>query len=262
VRHRTFKQIVIGTIFLGFWAGLFGLIFWATYTPPPPAPPTPRSAQAVEVVSSQIISAVSGKGDLVGLIRNPNSDAGTVNVKFEFKVMIDGQVLKTLSGETFLLPHEQKYVVLFNQDIPTGSAVSLTVKNPEWTFVDSTFSQPSFVQINQNSKIIPGNPDTYDYKGVLANQSDLDYYKVEVTAIGLNSQGDLVGIGKTFLGSLKSQERREFTTQWPLPRGEQVARVQVFPDINLFLSDAVEKRAGDQTLKDVPQYSPRSLNDT
>lgn len=258
MRHRTKKQIIIAIIFFGFWTGVFGLIYWATYTPPPPPAPTPRIAQSIQVVSSQIISVTSGKGDLVGLIRNPNSDAGAADVKFEFKVVADGQVVSTLPGETFVLPSQQKYVALFNQNIPSGATVSLNVTSPEWTFVDATFSQPSFVLINQTSNIISGDPDIYNYKGVLANQSDLDYYKVEVTAVGFDSQGQLIGVGKTFMGSLKSQERREFTAQWPLQKGDQVARVQTFPDINLFLSDAVEKREGEENLVDVPQYSPRS----
>jgi hypothetical protein len=247
IKHRTYKQIVIGTIFFGFWFGLGGLIFWATYTPPAVKPSAAKTAQALQVVATKTIRTSGGKADLVGIIKNPNPNAGSVLFAYKFLVARSGQTTQTVEGESFILPSAQKYLISFGQDVPDGAEVSLEIGSTQWNFVDSNFSPPDLVLINKVTNIIPGTTtDTYQLKGLMANQSSVDYTKVIVTAIGLNDKGEIIGISNTFMGSLVSLERREFTAQWPLQKGVQVADIKVFPEVNVFSPSAVQQRTGTQ----------------
>jgi len=252
IKHRTYKQIVIGTIFCGFWLGLGGLIFWANYTPSSARPPAAKTAQALQVVSTKTIRTSGSKADLVGIIKNPNPNAGSVRFTYKFLMKRGGQITQTIGGESFILPSAQKYLISFGQDVSEDTEISLEIGSTQWNFVDSTFSPPDLVLINKITNIIPGvDADTYQLKGLVANQSSVDYTKVVVTAIGLNDKGEIVGIGNTFMGSLVSLERREFTAQWPLQKGVQISDVKVFPEVNVFSPGAVQQREGAQDVRDV-----------
>ena len=256
VLHRTQKQIVIAIIFFGFWGGVAGLVAWATRTPPPLPTPTPRAVFPVEVVSAAVIPTADGRADLVGLLKNPNADAGARRVRYQFTLRIGGQTGRTIGGETYMLPGRQKYIVAFNEEVPPGVAVvDLRVEQPVWAFVGSDFASPSLILVNRTTRIVPGTagtPETFEVKGLLANESDVDYFRVEVTTVGLDARGQILGIGESFVGSLRSLERREFTAQWPLPPGAEVAEIIVLPDVNVFRPDAVERREGALELEDVP----------
>lgn len=252
LKHRTVKQIVIACIFFGFWFGLGGLIYWATYTPPDALPPTPRAAQPLQIIGAKVVTTAQGKADLVGIIRNPNSDAGAVRFQYKFTVENNGQNIKTVTGESYILPSDQKYLTSFSNDIPVNSTATLEILNPQWVFVGSNFSPPELVLINKPTNIISGPTyDTFQLKGLLANQSDVDYSRVEVTVVGFDSSGQIIGVSKTFMGSVLSSERREFTAEWPIRKGEQVADMKVLPEVNVFLPDAVQQRRGIQDIRDL-----------
>lgn len=261
IKHRTYKQIVIGTIFLGFWLGLGGLIFWANYTPGTEVAPPQKTAEPLQVIATKSIHTSDTKADLVGIVKNPNPNAGSVRFIYRFLVKKGGQITQTIDGESFILPGAQKYLISFGQSIAEDAEISLEINSTQWNFVDSNFSSPNLVLINKVTNIIPGTTtDTYQLKGLMANQSNVDYTKVFVTVIGLNDKGEIIGISNTFMGSLVSLERREFTAQWPLQKGAQVFDVKVFPEVNVFSSGAVQQREGTLDVRDIQKASSPSNN--
>ncbi|MDO8512743.1 MAG: hypothetical protein Q7S57_05710 [bacterium] len=261
LKHRTVKQIVIACIFFGFWISLGGLIYWATYTPPDALPPPPKTALPLQVIATKIIATTPGKGDLVGTLRNPNPNAGAVRFKYKFTISATNQNPQVVTGESFVLPSDQKYLTAFNNDIPTGATASLEISSTEWAFVDSGFAPPEIVLINKPTNIISGPTiDTFQLKGLLANQSNVDYTRVEVTVVGLDAQGEMIGVSKTFMGSFLSAERREFTAQWPLNKGEIVSDFKVVPEVNVFLPDAIQRRQGIQDIRDLQSVATPAGN--
>lgn len=250
--HRTFKQIVIAIIFFGFWAGISGLVVWATYDPPPVPTPTPKIAKNLEVLETLILSTGLGKADLVGIVNNPNSDAGSVEFEYEFVISAAGeQAPEIIVGQSFILPGDRKIITVLNREVPPGASVALTIKNTQWNFVGADFRAPNIVLVNKPTRIIVGpEADTFQLKGLLANQGDVNFKRVEVTAVGLNDKGKIIGVSNTFLGSLKSLERREFTAQWPLQKGQEVNDIRVRPEVNIFLPDAIQREEGLQDNRD------------
>lgn len=245
---------MIAILFFSFWGGVGSLVVWATRESPPAPTPTPRAAKPLEVASTAVLPTADGHADIIGLVKNPNGDAGASRVRYQFTIRVEGSAVRTIDGETYILPGRQKYVAAFNEEVPPGPAsAELTVEQPAWTFVGSDFRNPALVLVNRSQRVLPGNPDIFEMKGLLANEGDVDYLRVEVTAVGLDARGEIVGIGYTFLGSLLALERREFTAQWPLPKGTEVTQILVLPDVNIFRADAVQQRQGTLDIRDAPR---------
>jgi hypothetical protein len=205
----------------------------------------------LHVVSATVIPTARGRADIVGLVKNPNADAGAEQVRYQFTLRVGGSLVRSIDGDTYILPGRQKYVVAFNEEVPPGVAsVDLRVEQPVWTFVGSEFKPPSLVLVNRTTRIISGTPEIFEVKGLLANEGDVDYLRVEVTTVGLDARGNILGMSHTFVGSLLALERREFTAQWPLPRGTEVATIVVLPDVNVFRPDAIQQRQGSLEIED------------
>lgn len=253
LRHRTKKQIIIASCFFAFWIVLIALVVASRRAASPLPTPTPRLAQPLVVRSAKVIATGPGTGDIVGLLENPNADAGALRVKYRFAIRHPSGEPSAVDGETFILPGKQKYVAAFTTLVDPTSAVDLTVEQPDWTFVGPGFYEPSLVLVDRSQRLVPGPVPTYEVRGRIVNRSDVDYLRVEVTTVGFDVSGQVVGISTTFLGSLRALEQRDFLAQWFLPPGAAVADVRVFPDVNVFRADAVQQREGSTDLRDVPR---------
>lgn len=253
LRHRTKKQIIVALVFFGFWSGVIGTGVWATREPPAPPTPTPRSVTALESLGADVLRTVSGRADLVGRLLNRNAQAGAADVRYAFVLRSGGAAVRTIQGRTHILPGREKYVAVLNEEVPSSvDSVDLTVEQPEWTFVSPGFVPPSLVLVNQSQRVLPGEPQLFEFKGLLANQANVDYTRVEVIAVGLDQSKRVVGISQSFVGSLRARERREFTAQWPMRTGRTVSQVIVLPEVNVFRADAVQQREGSLDVRDLP----------
>ncbi len=253
MKHRTVKQITVAAVFFGFWFALGGLITWSAWPEPPAPTPTPRPVKELQAVSASFVRTSAKRADLWGVVLNPNSDAGARKLRFSFVLNEGAENEKTIPGESFILPGSRKYVVALDTDVSEDDfKVALKVEQPAWTFVPSDFSQPSLIVVSERSQVLKRGYDLFEYKGDLKNQSDLDYLKTEVVTVGFDGSGKVIGVHKTFLGSLRSLEVREFTAQWPILSGQEVKDVQAFPDVNVFEPDAVQRRQGTVEERDIP----------
>jgi len=254
LRHRTKKQIIVAIVFFGFWGGLTTLIVWALKPPPAAPTPTPRPVIALEAKGAVILRLPNGRADLVGRILNKNASAGSGDIRYAFVLRTGSDVVRTIQGRSYILPGREKVVVALDQDIPPEiQTAELTVEQPQWTFVSPGFMPPSIVLVDQTRRELPGPPPIFEVKGLLANQSDVDYTRAEVVTLGRDAGGEVVGVSQSFVGSLLARERREFTAQWPSRPNRPVVNIDVLSDVNVFRADAVQQRQGDLQLRDIPR---------
>lgn len=257
MRKRLTKQLIVVGILASVFLGMGSLVWVATRPPPPTPTPSAPSYAPLEVRGVRILSAGDGYADLYALVRNPNASAGIRSVDFSFTLRGGGAALDTITGNTFFLPGQEKPLVLAHQVVPTGvTAADLTFGTPEWVPVSAGFREPSLVPVSREVHIREGVPATYELKGLLANQSSLDYLRVDVTGVGYDERGEVVGVGKTFLGSLLSGERREFLMLWPLPAGSVVREARIFAEVNVFSASAIQPKGGVSGLEPLPTPSP------
>lgn len=254
LRHRTKKQIIVAIVFFGFWGGLGTLVVWAVKPEPAPPTPTPRPVIALEAKGAVILRLPNGRADIVGRILNKNASAGSEDVRYAFVLRLGSDVVRAIPGRSSILPGREKVVVALDQDIaPEIQTAELTVEQPRWAFVSPDFTPPSIVLVDQTRRELPGSSPVFEVKGLLANQSDLDYTRVEVVTLGRDAGGEVVGVSQSFVGSLLARERREFTAQWPSRPNRPVVNIDVLSDVNVFRADAVQQRQGDLQLRDIPR---------
>lgn len=258
MRRRFRKQVTILAIVGGFFAAV-GVGIWAlVYEPPPPPPPPPPVYEALQALETRIFRTDGTRADLYAMVRNPNASVGVKNVPYTFTFLALGAPVGSVQGQAFFLPGQEKPVVAINVEVPDAvEDIRLTVGEPEWVPTDGTFRGPSLLVVTRQGAVKTGRPTLYQVKGVLANESTQDYFTVGVTALGYEANGTLLGVGRTFVGSLKSQDRREFTVSWPLPPGATVSFTREFPEVNVFSPSAVEIRAGVPGREPAPGVLPR-----
>lgn len=245
MRRRLRKQVTVLAILAAFFGALGALIGVLVYEPPPPPPPPPPQFEALIVRATRLFRSASERADLFALVRNPNAEAGIREVPYAFTVRAGDRMVSEVPGTTYLLPGQEKPVVALNVPVPAeADQVELHFGKPVWVAVAPSFRGPSLVPVSRVHRVLDGVSPRYEVKGVLANESDLDYLTVDVTALGLDADGTFLGVGKTLLGSLLSRERREYTVSWPLPLGAVVSEVRVYPEVNVFSPSAVQPRTG------------------
>ncbi len=249
MRRRLRKQFAILAILAAFCGGIVALIVAIVYEPPPPPPPPPIAYADLVVSSTALFRSGSDRADLLAIVKNPNANAGVRKVPYTFEVRALDRVVGVVQGETFFLQGQEKPLAVINASVPTeGTDVSIRFGDPEWVPVGGEFRPPSLIVVSRLGGIRSGGEyATYAVKGVLANESELDFLTVEITALGLDDRGEVLGVGRTFIGSLVALERREFTVSWPLPPGRSIARTRGYPEVNIFSLSAIQPRPGSPT---------------
>lgn len=257
MRRRLRKQITVVAVVATALVGLLALITLVLYEPPLPPPPPPPTFEPLVVREVRVLRSDTDRLDLFALVKNPNANAGVREVDYTFELRSGDQLAASIPGKTFFLPGQEKPIIEVNRAIAAdGRDLTVRFGEPVWVSVASDFRAPALVPVARESRIRPGEPELYEVKGVLANESSLDYLRVEVSALGLDADGELLGAGRTFVGSLLAGERREFTLSWPIPRGGSVSQVRVFPEVNVFSPAAVQLREGTGGLEPRPGVPP------
>ncbi len=180
--------------------------------------------------------------DVVVRLKNENSRAGTGSypVVFTIKDSAEGIIAK-FTQDAYVLPGGLQYLVALDVPIPSDKTLGGVDVAPPASIVLTPLPDnarlPDFsVFLRDRKKFMTGSYPLEQQTGIVTNNSTFDWEKVEVTGIAFNSNGAIIGVGKTFVGKLLISEQREFTLQWPFP-DDQTARVLAIAATNIY-SDA------------------------
>jgi hypothetical protein len=244
--RRTIKQLLYAIAILGavsFFVFLVILPYFNFFQDEPIEPPPVRESIVIESVNA---IPHEGTVDIVARIRNPNPRAGIPEYTLTF-VLLDkeGNEIETISEKTYLLPGSLKYVAVLDIAITTELDRIRVDQPADPVFVDSAQSIPtfnSFLRARTFKNV--GNRRVEVQKGIVTNTSNLGFRRVDVSGVAFDSQDNVVGVGKTFIGELQAGEQREFTIQWPKPFAD-TTKVIVLPDTNIYRKDNVVPVVGD-----------------
>ncbi|MFZ5982046.1 MAG: hypothetical protein ACOYS2_00520 [Patescibacteria group bacterium] len=183
-------------------------------------------------------SGQEGSLDAYARIENPNNFWGGEAVNYEFMVKDEsGNVLGSRKGASFILPQETKFIV--ENNLPsgaTGAKVEFKVESVAWAKFDSSFHNPEIKIINKNLK--------FDFfqssaSGLLRNESPYDFSLIKIKIILRDNSGKIGFINTTEMRTVKSGEEREFKAIWPGKLPDEITRMEVETEINVFDSQSI-----------------------
>lgn len=205
----------------------------------------------LDVLSRKVIASSDGKIDIVALVKNPNQRWALAS--FDYSFSVSGKVYP--KQQSFLLPGEQKYVLLLNVDGLGSGTPQIFIDNYQWQRVTNydlwaperlkfTIKNKQFVAARQGeiSDRLPVSEATAD----ISNDSAYNYHEVELQ-VALFSGNTLVGINRIPLQDFKSGDKRSISARWTqsLP---VVTSVDIIPTVNIIDQSVYKDFKGDFTL--------------
>ena len=196
----------------------------------------------LEIISTKAIPTQNNYVDLVAKIKNPNSDFGAKSFSYIFK-LYDSQnnLIASKEGVSYILPLETTNIIeqkiLVDYDIVS---VEFMVTEVDWQeLID--YEEPEFlirnIDFNQDENL------TRAY-GALENRSNYDFNTVNIWVVLLDESSNTIGLGKTELKTILSNESRYFEFSWFFPLKAIVSNLDVSARTNVFLDDNFMRRYG------------------
>lgn len=252
--RRLRKQIAYAALFWGvvilLIAGPIVLFNGAPRGSREPSPLPTVAALPINVQSVEVIQHARAV-DVIARLNNPNAQAGILHYPVTF-ILFDGAnaEITRVPVTSHLLPGSLQYIAALNIPVttPVAKVTLITPDAPVYTDLSTNITLPSFsTSLLDRITLQRGGESLAQQKGVVTNNSTLDWQYVEVTAVALDAADKAVGVGKTFVGRLTSGEQREFTIEWPTPAVE-TSRVVTLATTNIFKEDNIIRAVGDPSL--------------
>ncbi len=191
----------------------------------------------IQIISSQLFKTGQGDYDFVAQIYNPNTFYGASRVEYSVDPF-------NYRGFTYVLPGQTKWLVLTALQSSTEvGELNLIINNAQWEKLDMPDNTISFVlkrkdyfQVQKGSEL----------DGVLYNDSNYDFDKIDVAVILFDDTGSIVGVNKTDIRTFVSKSERGFNVVWPFVLSGNVMRQDVEASTNLFENSNFIKSYGSQ----------------
>ena len=244
MEYRKQKQVIIGlaslTVMLGAMFLLVQLVGDNIAPPQDKKDEIPDEAlfRDPDVIFAEFFKISDGNiYDAVAYIKNSNTEYGASSVMYEFDFLGEGgEVLRKVSGETFILPGESKYIVESAVEMSAVSDFS-NVKNMNFNMKKINWQRLapfSPANLNIDNTDFSREDDVSDnrFSGVVNNTSPYNLKNVEVHAV-LYKSGKPVAAGRTNMQDLLRGTARAFQIVWPYALPQDVD-IDVRAESNFF----------------------------
>lgn len=197
-------------------------------------------AQEIKIDEKHFIYGNKNQFDVMASITNVNDAYGAVSFNYEFQLLDQaGNVLEKRTGNSFILPDENKYIIELNlYSAVNPYKLNFEIKDVVWDeFLEYAEPKLSIYQKNyyeESEKNIAS--------GLLRNESYFDFNSIEITVVLRDANGKPVALGKNEMRTIKSQEERDFKLVWPYRFSGNVADADIKAEADVFDSDNFMKK--------------------
>ena len=189
-------------------------------------------------------SSTTGEYDFYGIVSNPNMAQGSDD--FSYRIVLEdasGAVLGEKSGDSYILPGEEKYIIE-NNILANGAPTKaeLVISNPHWIEFYEYYKKPELNIVNLSYNEITSGVGYYEVKGLLENKSPFDFNVLKVKIIVKDFSGKIIALNSTAMGTVLSGEDRDFRVFWPGRFAGEVGNVETQIEVNVFKSDSFAQK--------------------
>ncbi|MDP2855617.1 MAG: hypothetical protein Q8N90_00650 [bacterium] len=171
-----------------------------------------KYAAPLEIISSDILGIGQNASELAIKVRNSNADYGA---RFSYQINVInllGAKVGEASGESFILPHSEKYLIEPKLSLKAAdlSRTEVIITKTEWFAVDKS-SVDLFEIYDRKTRILEATESGYlEVSGKIANKISHDFSAVDLTFIVYSKTGRLLYAAKTEISNLKANEIKNF----------------------------------------------------
>ena len=247
--ERILKQTVYLFIFLGILG--FFIFYFFIFEKEEMVVNTPILILPSQI-EAQFAKAVAIKDfdyDIVARIRNPNTNLGSPNINYEFKLFDKNDLnFRSIYGNAYILPGQTRYLletpIKSDREI---SKVDLMILSVEWEEIKNIFQENISLTVS-NREFILNDPSgaSVAINGILLNNSDFDLDQVEIIGFLYNERDETIGLGKTNMRTLSAHGSRAFEIKWFDPIREKVVKIDTEAYTNLFENSNFIRKFGTQ----------------
>lgn len=258
---RTQKQLLIGGAYILVAVLIAGGIYWSKYRPTCSdgikngkeeavdcgtlacGKACAAPLQALVVQDVQLVTS-AGTHDVVVKVYNPNTEHGISAGLYDIVIRDAGEqeeIGRVRNLSFYMLPGQTKYLV--RAAIPgtrQGVKASIEIRNVEWVKVAA---DPDVNFIITREAYTPGDRQSI-YEAVIANRSDFDFDRVDVSVILFDKDG-LIGTNTTNVQTFISETERSVKLVWPFELN-QADQIYVEIGTNVFNNANFIQRNGTQ----------------
>lgn len=206
-----------------------------------------ESLMDMRVLESELIKIEENDYDFIAKINNPNliHGAGEARYRVELKDGF-GNVVKTINGKFHILPRQTRYIFISPIQTDTDvTDVEMTITSFDWQQLTDfsvgdiklTVRRKEYTEVNNGT--IFGK-----VEGVVFNDSEFDFDRVEVLVVLYDVSGDVIAAGTTNIRTLLSSRENFYEVSWFRPFAGSVSRIEVQATTNAFENNNFLRRYG------------------
>jgi len=191
-----------------------------------PCPPCEiYNLQQLKKKRPQIVAYPDQTMDVVVAITNPNENYGLKNFKYEIFFYGPSNETAKISGESFILPLEEKYLIESSISMP-----QFPIKNSE---IKIYFNKEDWFKTEQrkpNIELLNYNYDGTQFLAEVLNKDYKNYNKLKLYFLLYDEFDTFIGTLNTEIYDLKAQEQKDIKIFSLPPLLSEIKRVVLYPE--------------------------------
>ena len=199
------------------------------------------------VLGSELVKIGENDYDFVAKINNPNLEHGSGEAKYRVELKdTSGDVVETINGEFHILPGQTRYI--FISPIQTDTEVvdvEMTITDFNWQqLTDFSVGDIKLTVRRKEYTEVDNGTIFGKVEGVIFNDSEFDFDKVEILVVLNDVSGDIIAAGTTNIRTLLSDKENFYEISWFRPFTGSVSQIEVQATTNAFENNNFLRRYG------------------
>lgn len=245
---RTSKQILYGTFYFIIWAAIFSFAYFSYIKPVPSCFDgklnqneervdcggvcekvcLPAGVRPIEVGRVLTFRHSPNQVSALFQITNPNQDSAARDLTYTLRVYdASGNLLQSVSGNSFIYASEGKYIFEPNMVLELGSFANIKAEISDVLWIPSAElgSKPNISLSGVNTEVGDG---FASVRARILNEDVVVFRRVVIIAILYGKLGQVAGASQTFVENIAPNDSREFSILYPDPPSVDTANTKIF----------------------------------
>lgn len=195
-------------------------------------------AEAYQLVTlwARAFPVTDGTYNLMAYIENQNRDSGIAKINYEFRVYDENNIfIARKEGSSFISSNDR--TAIFEPQILTDNRVPYRVdfnftSPPVWVRVSR--EQKNALSLTSQNMLLSNSSTSPKLEAEIMNNSFNDFRFLDTYVVLYDENDNVINVSKTLIENLPRKTKTKVYFTWPKPFGKEPARIDVFPQVNIF----------------------------